>query len=251
MSNFTCTDRLKDKVAIVTGGGTGIGRAATQAMINEGASVLIVGRRIEPLKELADKYPGRVSYLQADVSQAGCSQLIIKTVLETYGKLDVLVNNAASAVLKPLTLLSDDEIENMFNVNVKSMLALSREAIPELETSSGCIINISSVAAQSAVPGFTAYAATKAAIDRISKILAAETGPAGVRVNVVSPGLTQTDMLSATPQDAIDKLVNEATALRRLGTPAEVAESITWLASDQAKWVTGQVIQASGGLLLS
>ena len=251
MSELKPIGSLKDKVAIVTGGGTGIGRAATQAMVNEGGRVLIVGRREQPLKDLTNEYPDRVSYLQADVSQAGCSQLIIETVLETYGKLDILVNNAASAVLKPLALLSDDEIVDMLNVNIKGLLSLSRDAIPALEQSSGCIINISSVAAQSAVPGFTAYAATKSAIDRSSKILAAELGPAGVRVNVVSPGLTQTDMLSATPESAIDTLVNEATALRRLGKPEEVAETIIWLASDQSKWVTGQVIQASGGLLLS
>jgi len=243
--------RLENKAAIVTGGGTGIGLATTEALVKEGANVLIVGRREAPLKSLAEKYPGKVSYLQADISHSGSSELIINTVLETYGKLDILVNNAGYAVIKPLMLITDDEIDQMLTLNVKAMLALSREAIPALEQSRGSIINISSVAAQTAVPGFTAYAATKSAIDRMSKILAVEVGPTGVRVNVVAPGLTRTDMLNATPQEAVDKLVNEATALRRVGEPEDIAETITWLASEQSAWVTGQVIQSSGGLLLS
>jgi len=251
MTTQIASPSLAGKVAIITGGGTGIGRATAEAFVDEGANVLVVGRREEPLKELASAHDGSVKYFQADVSKTGNSKAIVEYTLKTFGRLDVLVNNAATAVIKPLSLLTDEEIDEMLAINVRSLLAMSRDAVPELEKRRGSIINISSVAAQSAVPGMAAYAATKSAVDRLTKILATELGPLGIRVNVVSPGLTQTDMLSAMPDEALRKLVDEATALRRLGEPEDIVPSIVWLASDHAGWITGQVVQASGGLLLS
>ncbi|HFD31246.1 MAG TPA: SDR family oxidoreductase [Gammaproteobacteria bacterium] len=251
MTDKSNSSRLSEKVAIVTGGGTGIGRAAAQALVNQGAKVLVVGRRESPIKELADKYDGAMGYLQADISQSGSSKSIIDTAVETFGRLDILVNNAGTAVIKPIAETTDEEIEQMLSVNIKGMLALSRDAIPALQESQGSIINISSVAGQSAVPGFSTYGATKSAIDRITKILAVELGSLGIRVNVVSPGLTKTDMLEATPPEVIEKMVNEATALRRVGTPEDVAQSIAWLSGNDSGWITGQILQASGGFLLS
>lgn len=251
MATQPISTSLAEKVAIVTGGGTGIGLAVAEALLSRGARILVVGRREAPIKELASKHDGRAKYLQADISQSGTSQAVIDRVLELFGRLDLLVNNAAAAVVKPLTDITDDEIDQMLTTNIKGLLALSRDAIPALEESKGSIINLSSVAGQSAVPGFSAYAATKSGVDRITKILAAELGPLGIRVNAVAPGLTRTDMLAATPDEAVNQMVNEATALRRLGEPEDVARSIVWLASDDAAWVTGQVIQASGGLMLS
>jgi len=251
MTTQIASPRLAGKVAIITGGGTGIGRATAEAFVSEGADVLVVGRREAPLKELASVHDESVKYFQADVSKTGSSEAIVEYTLKTFGRLDVLVNNAATAVIKPLSLLTDEEIDEMLAINVRSLLAMSRDAVPELEKRRGSIINISSVAAQSAVPGMAAYAATKSAVDRLTKILATELGPLGIRVNVVSPGLTQTDMLSAMPDEALRKLVDEATALRRLGEPEDIVPSIVWLASDHAGWITGQVVQASGGLLLS
>lgn len=251
MTTLPTSNRLAGKVAIVTGGGTGIGRATAEAFVGEGAKVLIVGRREGPIKELAAKFDSAMTYLQADVTQPGIAKAIIDHAVEVFGRLDILVNNAGVAVVKPLSLVSDEEIDLMLTTNVRALLAMSREAIPALEESSGSIINLSSVAAQTAVPGMSAYAATKSGVDRLSKILAAELGPSGIRVNTVAPGLTQTDMLSVMPDEALTQLVNEGTALRRLGEPEDVAQSLVWLASDHAGWITGQVIQASGGLLLS
>ena len=148
-------------------------------------------------------------------------------------------------------MITDDEIDTMLATNVKGLLSLTREAIPALEKSKGLVINLGSVAAQTALPGMSGYATTKSGVYRLSKILAAELGPSGIRVNVVAPGLTQTDMLSAMPDEAVGQLVNEATALRRVGEPEDIARSIVWLASEEAGWVTGQVVQASGGLLLN
>ncbi len=251
MTTLQTSSRLAGKVAIVTGGGTGIGRATAEAFAAEGASVLVVGRREAPIKALAAKHDGVVKFLQADVTQSGIPKAIVEHTIEAFGRLDTLVNNAGVAFLKPLGMLADDEIDQMLTTNVRAPLAMSREAAPALEKSNGSIINVSSVAAQTAVPGMSAYAATKSGVDRLSKILAAELGPSGIRVNTVAPGLTQTDMLSVMPEEARIQMVNEGTALRRLGEPEDVAQSIVWLASDHAGWVTGQVIQASGGLLLS
>lgn len=242
---------LSGKVAIITGGGSGIGQATAEAFVAEGAQVLIVGRREAPIRALAASHNGSIEYLSADITGAGSAKAIVEFAVKTFGRIDVLVNNAGFAVLKPLSMLTDGEIDEMLAINVKGLLSLTREALPALEASKGSIINLSSVAAQVALPGMSAYAATKSAIDRISKILANELGPVGIRVNAVAPGLTQTDMLSAMPEDAVAQLVNEATALRRIGKPEDIARSIVWLASDQAGWITGQVVQSSGGMMIN
>ncbi len=251
MTEHSASLRLEGKVAIITGGGTGIGRATTESFVAQGASVLVVGRRDAPIKELAANYPAQVKYLQADISQSGIAKTVVDFAVKEFGRLDILVNNAGMAVLKPLSMLTDTEIDGMLTVNIRAVLALSREAIPALEKNKGSIINLSSVAAQTALPGMSAYAATKSGIDRLSKILATELGPLGIRVNVVAPGLTKTDMLSAMPEEALGKLVDEATALQRLGEPEDIAKTILWLASDHAGWITGQIVQSSGGLMLA
>lgn len=251
MTIHASKDRLAGKVAIVTGGGTGIGRAAALALAAEGARVLVVGRRQAPIKDLAEQSNGQIKYFAADVTEPGAAKAIVDHAIAEFSRLDILVNNAGIIEIKPLSEFTDDEIDRLFNTNVRALLAMSREAIPALELSKGSIVNISSIAAQTAMPGMTAYAATKSGVDRISKILAAELGPNGIRVNAVAPGLTQTDMLANMPGEAVDQLVNEATALRRLGEPEDIARSIAWLASDSSGWVTGQVIQASGGLMLN
>lgn len=251
MSALSPANRLTGKVALITGGGTGIGRATAEAFVAEGAKVVVVGRREAVLRDLTEKHDGAMKYLVADVTRKGASQTVVSFVIEAFGQLDILVNNAGTAVLKPLNMLTDDEIEDMFATNIRGLLSLSRDAIGALEKTKGSIINISSVAAQTALPGMSAYAATKSGVDRLSKVLAAELGPLGIRVNVVSPGLTQTDMLSAMPDEAVAQMVNEATALRRVGEPADIARSIVWLASEHAGWITGQIVQSSGGLMLN
>ncbi len=243
-------NRYEKKVAIVTGGGTGIGRAITRGLVDGGASVVIVGRRRDPLEACAAEYPDSITPLVADITESGSTRRAVRAAIEAYGGLDIVVNNAGAAWVKPLVELTDEEIDAMTACNVRAPLALSRDAFADLAKDGGAIVNISSVAGQTAVPGFSGYAATKAGIDRATKILAAEFGPSGVRVNAVAPGLTDTAMLSHTPKEVVDQLVQTQTALRRVGSPQDVADTVLWLLSDQAAWVTGQVIQASGGLLL-
>lgn len=242
---------FNNKVAIITGGGTGIGRTIAEGIAGAGGKVLIVGRREAPLKATAEQQPDAIQYLQADITKQGITGIIIAHAVEHFGRLDIVINNAGYAAVKPLTEMTDADIDQQLDVNLKALIRLSRDAVSELAKHQGNIINISSVAGQTAVPGFSVYAATKSSGDRISKILANEFGPLGVRVNSVAPGLTDTDMVKETPAEVLNMLITSQTALRRLGTPGDVAKSILWLASDDANWVTGQILQASGGLLLS
>jgi len=245
--------RFKGKVAVVTGGGSGIGRAITEGLVADGANVLITGRREAPLQELSAKHDGAVALLAGDVGKSGTARQIVDEVVRRFGRLDFVVNNAAAADILPLSETTDEMIDQMLAVNVKGPLALSRDAVGELAKTKGAIINISSVAAQAAVPGFAVYAGTKSAGDRATKVLANELGPMGIRVNTVSPGLTKTPMFDRTmgPQpEAIETMVGQ-TALRRVGEPGEVARAALWLLSDDGAWVTGQVLQSSGGLMIS
>ena len=245
--------RFKDRVGIVTGGATGIGRAVVEGLVAGGGRVLITGRREGPLKELAETHRGAVAYLPGDIGKSGTSREAVSEALEKFGRLDFVVNNAAAAELSLLSESSDEMIDQMLAVNVKGLICLARDAVSELEKTKGSIVNISSVAGQQAIPGMAVYSATKSAGDRITKVLANELGPLGIRVNSVAPGLTNTDMFERTmgPQpDAVEMMVAQ-TALRRLGDTAEVARAVLWLLSDDSAWITGQIVQSSGGLMLS
>ncbi len=245
--------QFENKVAIITGGGTGIGRAVVDGLVAQGGRAFITGRREDPLKETALTHGNSVAYLAADLGQTGTSRQIIDEVMKTFGRIDFVVNNAAAAEVLPLSQSSDEAIDDMLSVNIKAPLALCRDAAAELEKTSGAIVNISSVAGQTAVPGFLVYAATKSAGDRITKILANELGPVGIRVNSVSPGLTQTPMFERTmgPQPEAVEMMKQQIALRRVGEPEEVARSVIWLLSEDASWITGQILQSSGGMMLN
>ena len=242
--------RFENKVALVTGGGTGIGRAVATAIAAEGGQVVVTGRRVDPLREVSDTNPDRIRYVQADVSQGADVKRAIAFTVEQFGALDVLVNNAAACTMRPLANLTDEAISEMLDVNVKGTLMGIREALPQLTARSGCVVNVTSVTARGASPGMSAYGGSKAAIEQLTRCLAVELGPAGVRVNVVAPGMTMTPMLTASmDQQGIEQVASH-TPLRRVGTPEDVAEAVLFLASSQAAWITGQVVQSSGGLSL-
>ncbi|HBP16834.1 MAG TPA: hypothetical protein DEA08_03435, partial [Planctomycetes bacterium] len=164
---------------------------------------------------------------------------------------DVLVNNAAGHFSKPLAETSDEEIRGLLELNVTGVLTLTRAALPELVQRKGSVINLSSVVSRAAVPGYSTYGTSKAAVDQLTRNLAVELGSQGVRVNAVAPGLTVTPMSAEIREndDFVQQFVAQ-TPLGRLGEPAEIAPAITFLASEDARWITGQVLQVSGGLLL-
>jgi 3-oxoacyl-[acyl-carrier protein] reductase len=241
--------RFANKVALVTGGGTGIGRAVAEALVAEGAKVVVTGRREEPLKQLAGKYPEAVRYVSTDVTEKGAPAAAVRFVIEQFDRLDVLVNNAGVGTLAPLVELDDDALEQVLSVNVRGVLVTTREAIPHLGKSGGAVVNISSTLAQASMPGAAAYSGSKAAVERITSALAAELGPHAIRLNSVAPGLTETDMSSDVPREMLDGMIAQ-TPLGRLGRPEDIAKAVVFLASDDASWITGQVLQSSGGLML-
>jgi NAD(P)-dependent dehydrogenase (short-subunit alcohol dehydrogenase family) len=241
--------RFTNKVALVTGGGTGIGRAVAKALVAEGARVVVTGRREEPLKQLAAEFPDSVRYITMDVTEKGAPANAVRFVIEQFQRLDVLVNNAGMGALGPLAELGDDAIQQTFAVNVEGVLITTREAIPSLSQKGGAVVNISSTLAQASMPGTAAYSGSKAAMERITSALAVELGPQGIRVNAVAPGVTKSDMSDTVPQEMLDGMVAQ-TPLGRMGQPEDIARAVVFLASDDASWITGQVLQSSGGLML-
>ena len=241
---------FEDKVVLVTGGGAGIGRASAEEFSAEGAKVVVTARRKEPLEKLAAAHPGRISYVQADAAEPGEAKRVVDFVLAEHGRLDVLVNNAGTAVMKPLAETTDDEILGILKLNVAGLLAFSREALEPLAKTKGSIINISSTMATGVMPGVVTYSGTKAAVEHITRVLAAEVGPMGIRVNAVAPGPTETDMLRGTMTDEMRVAMESQTPLGRLGQPEEVARVVALLAGPKAGWITGQNVAASGGFML-
>lgn len=243
--------KLQNKIVLISGGGTGIGKAIAEAVINNGGKVVITGRRKEPLAQMKKIAPDQVVYIQADLSIPGEAKKVVDFTAEEYGRLDVLVNNAATLLLKPLVETTDEEIQQLNSININGFLSLSRESIPLLTNTQGSIISISSVGGRAIMVGTAAYAGTKAAVNQISRTLAVELGPLGIRVNVIAPGLTHTDMSApVTSNQEISELMKSQTPLGRIGEPSDIASVVALLAGDEMKWVTGQVIEVSGGLML-
>ena len=248
---------LKDKVVIITGGTSGIGRAAARSFAEHGAKVLITGRRSAPLRQAIGDHPhiagcdgGRRR------SPADAARTITET-LNTWGRVDILVNNAGAGAILSLADAKADKITSIFAVNVLGPSLLSAAALPYLAAAKGSIVNVSSTFGSKPAAGLSHYAASKAALDHLTRCWALELAPQGVRVNAVAAGPTETGaltgMMGLSPEQAqaVKERERERIPLGRRGIPEEVARWIVALADPASEWVTGQVITVDGGLGIS
>ncbi len=247
---------LQDNVVIVTGGSSGIGRAAALSFAERGAKVLITGRRAEPLAKVAAAHPN-IAGLVADAASPDDAARTLETAIDAWGRLDVLVNNAGAGAILALSDATADQIGSIFAVNVLGPSLLAAAALPHLARGKGSIINISSTLGHKPVAGLSHYAASKAALEHLTRCWALELAPLGVRVNAVAAGPTEsgalTGMMGLSPEAAatIESQEREEIPLKRRGKPDDVARWIVSLAEPGSAWVTGQVIAVDGGLGLT
>lgn len=240
------------KNVIVTGASSGIGRAVALAFAAEGARVVITGRHKEDLDAVA-RLDSRITAVVADVVKPEDAAEVVNRAVERGG-VDVLVNNAGTARFEPIESLSLDAAREQIETNIYGVIVMTRAALQSLADRKGVIVNISSAAARFARPGGSVYAATKAAVDSLSRSWAAEFAPRGIRVNSVAPGPVETaifEKMPGTPQDAEarkQKLLAKV-SLGRMGQPEEIARWVLHVADPAASWMTAQVIGVDGGIV--
>ncbi len=238
--------RLKDKVTIVTGGAQGLGRAMAERFAEEGAKVVALD-----MKEAEFDHEAIESRV-LDVTDVDACKAVVDSILESYGKIDVLVNNAGITQDAMTKKMTDEQWDKVLNVNLKGVFNLTRHVGPRMEKDGGgAILNISSVVGEYGNIGQANYAASKAGLLGLSKTWAKEFARKGtpVRVNAIAPGYIMTDILKTVPQDLLDKFAG-MTMLKRLGEPREIADTAVFLASDEASYITGQTISVNGGMRL-
>lgn len=247
--------QLAGRIAIVTGAGSGIGRATSIALARAGAHVLGVGRRQGALEETAGEHPG-IATLVADLRADQAAETIVSAAVERWGRIDILVNNAGVTAVMPLAETTATRIADLFAVNVTAPSMLARAALPYLRDTRGSIINISSTYGHRPAPGAAHYAASKSALEQLTRSWALELAPDGVRVNALAPGPTESEALAAAglPEAVVDKIKQDEAdriPLGRRGEPAEIATWVRHFADPTASWFTGQIVTVDGGLELT
>lgn len=244
--------RLQDKIAIVTGGASGIGAKTAEVFVQEGAKVVVADYDEVAGEKLAEqlKKNGEVLFVKVDVSDSTSVQQMIAKTLETFGRVDILVNNAGITADGWLVKMSEEAWDRVINVNLKGVFNCSKAAAQVMmDQGQGVILNATSVVGLYGNMGQTNYAASKFGVIGLTKTWAKELAPRGIRVNAVAPGYTMTAMMETVPEKLLDSF-KEKTPLKRLGEPEDIAYAYLYLASDEASYVNGTVLSVDGGLVL-
>lgn len=243
--------RLKDKVAIITGGSRGIGYATADAFLREGATVIIAASTKasadKAVASLKEKHPAStVAGISPDLSSLEDVRNIFRLVTGRYGCVDILVNNAGVSESTPFMNYTEEAFDKVMDLNVKGVFNATRAAAECMVVrGKGVILNTSSMVSIYGQPSGIAYPASKFAVNGLTVSLARELGPKGVRVNAVAPGITETDMMKAVPKEVIEPMIAQI-PLRRLGQPEDIANAFVFLASDEASYITGVVLSVDG-----
>ena len=247
-------NRLEGKVAVVTGGNAGIGEAVAKCFAEEGASVVVTGRRQQELDRVVSviRYgKGKALAVAGSVTDEAHAQEVARRTLDSFGRIDILVNNAGIGDFgKRLHEVDDAAWTGVLDVNVTGVFRMTRAVVPQmLKQGRGAIVNISSIASLVGLPTSPAYAASKGALDALTRALAIDYAKDGIRCNAVNPGLINTPMAAPLMADP-ERLqpIMAQYAIRRPGTPEEVAHLVLYLASDEAAWVTGATFPIDGGM---
>lgn len=245
------TESANSPVFIVTGASRGIGYAIVQELLRRGACVLGAARQPDATSPaLVKTSAGKFQYLQADVTVETERLRVIERTKHLFGRIDGVINNAGHAYRAPASETSIEDFRSLLEINLFAAFALAQAAYEELCATRGTVVNISSVTSQSVLPNRLAYGTTKAALNHLTRSLAVEWGPHGIRVNGVLPWFTRTEMVKSALEDkAFEKALITATPLGRLAEPADVARVAAFLALPDSAYVTGQLIAVDGGYL--
>lgn len=244
--------KLSGKIALVTGSSRGIGRAIVERLSREGAAVVInylsSSDRAEAVAAAITSSGGTAAALQADVSGIEGIQRLFDKTLEHFGRLDILVNNAGIRITRSVADTPEDEFDRLFAINVKGPFFACQQAARRI-SDGGRIINISSAVTRMMLPGYAIYAASKAAVDQLTRVLAKEIGERQVTVNAVCPGPVDTELLREGKTEEQLQVMAQMAAFNRLGKVEDIADVVAFLAGDDARWITGQTIHVNGGYI--
>ena len=243
---------LKNKTAIVTGASRGIGRKIALKLGKLGAAVVVNylnnAQQAEDVSSEIINMGGRALSVQADIRNIDAIEELFDSAIEAFGALNILVNNAGISVYKKIEDITEEEFDNLFASNVKSLFFACQQAAKKM-VNGGKIINISSFVTRMMMPTYGAYAATKGAVEQITKVLAKELGPKRIQVNAISPGPVDTELFRQGKSEDQIKFLADMAAFGRIGTPRDIANAIALLVSEEAGWITGQNLFVNGGFV--